>query len=214
MGSIPEASKPHVVCIPYPLQGHINPMLKLAKLLHHKGFYVTFVNTEYNHKRLLRSRGPNSLDGLPDFHFETIPDGLPPSDADVSQDIPSLSVSISKNGILPLCNLISKLNNTSSWERPPVTSIISDGCMSFTLDAAEKFGIPNVLFWTPSSCGFLGYMHYRHLVERGLTPLKGIIIIYIYILTVLFAINPTILISFVCITNLLTYLIIRTYVSF
>ena len=181
MGSIPEASKPHVVCIPYPLQGHINPMLKLAKLLHHKGFYVTFVNTEYNHKRLLRSRGPNSLDGLPDFHFETIPDGLPSSDADVSQDIPSLSVSISKNGILPLCNLISKLNNTSSWDRPPVTSIISDGCMSFTLDAAEKFGIPNVLFWTPSSCGFLGYMHYRHLVERGLTPLKGIIIIIIII---------------------------------
>ena len=32
-------------------KGHINPMLKLAKLLHHKGFYVTFVNTQYNHKR-------------------------------------------------------------------------------------------------------------------------------------------------------------------
>nr|POE52907.1 7-deoxyloganetin glucosyltransferase [Quercus suber] len=152
-------------------------MLKLAKLLHHKGFYVTFVNTEYNHKRLLRSRGPNSFDGLLDFHFETIPDGLPPSDADVGQEIPSLSVSISKNGLLPLCNLISKLNNTSSWDRPPVTSIISEGYMSFTLDIAEKFGIPNVLFWTPSSCGFLGYMHYRHLVERGLTPLKDIIII-------------------------------------
>jgi len=30
-----EAIRPHVVCIPYPLQGHINPMLKLAKLLHH-----------------------------------------------------------------------------------------------------------------------------------------------------------------------------------
>ncbi|KAK9989045.1 hypothetical protein SO802_029284 [Lithocarpus litseifolius] len=159
MGSTPEAIKPHVVFIPYPLQGHINPMLKLAKLLHHKGFM---------------SRGPNSLDGSPDFHFETIPDGLPPSDADVSQDIPYLSVSISKNGLLPLCNLISKLDNTSSWDRPPATSIISDGCMSFTFDAAEKFGIPNVLFWTPSSCGFLGYMHYRHLVERGLTPLKDV----------------------------------------
>ena len=36
MGSIPEAIRPHVDCIPYPLQGHINPMLKLAKLLHHR----------------------------------------------------------------------------------------------------------------------------------------------------------------------------------
>ncbi|KAK7840516.1 7-deoxyloganetin glucosyltransferase [Quercus suber] len=154
MGSIPEAIRPHVVCMPNPLQGHINPMLKVQP-------------------QTLRSRGPNSLDGSPDFHFENIPDGLPPSDADVSQDIPSLSVSISKNGLLPLCNLISKLNDTSSRDRLPVTSIISDGCMSFTLDAAEKFGIPNVLFWTPSSCGFLGYMHYRHLVERDVSHLTN-----------------------------------------
>ena len=144
MGSIRAATKPHVVCVPVPLQGHITPMLKLAKLLHHKGFHVTFVNTEYNHNRLLRSRGPNSLDGLPDFHFETIPDGLPPSDADVSQDIPSLVKSTIKTCLLPLCNLISKLNATSSSNVPPVTSIVSDGCMSFTLDAADKFGIPCV----------------------------------------------------------------------
>ena len=36
IGSIPEAIRPHVVCIPYPLQGQINLMLKLAKLLHHR----------------------------------------------------------------------------------------------------------------------------------------------------------------------------------
>ncbi|KAM3742372.1 hypothetical protein ACB098_07G065300 [Castanea mollissima] len=160
MGSITgaTATRPHVVCVPVPLQGHITPMLKLAKLLHHKGFHVTFVHTEYNCKRLLRSRGPNSLDGLADFHFEAIPDGLPPSDAD--------------NCLVPFCNLLYKLNDTSSSNVPPVTCIISDGCMSFTLDAADKFGIPDVQFWTPSSCGFLSYMHFRHLVERGLIPLK------------------------------------------
>ncbi|XP_065621324.1 7-deoxyloganetin glucosyltransferase-like [Quercus suber] len=113
-------------------------MLKLAKLLHHKGFHVTFVNTEYIHKRLLRSRGPNSLDGLPDFHFETITDGLPPVDADVSQDIIALAESTTKACLLPLCNLISKLNDTSSSNVPPVTCIVADGCMSFTLDAAES----------------------------------------------------------------------------
>ncbi|XP_030944697.1 7-deoxyloganetin glucosyltransferase-like [Quercus lobata] len=172
MSSIRAATKPHVVCIPVPLQGHINPMLQLAKLLRHKGFYVTFVNTEYNHKRLLRSRGSNSLDGLPGFHFETIPDGLPPSDADVSQDIPSLAESLPKTCLVPLCNLITKLNDTSSSNVPPVTCIVADGCMSFSIDAADKFGIPCVLLWTPSACGFLSYMHYRHLVERGLVPLK------------------------------------------
>ncbi|KAJ4827457.1 hypothetical protein Tsubulata_932976 [Turnera subulata] len=172
MGSLfASNNKPHAVCIPYPAQGHITPMLKVAKLLHHKGFHITFVNTEYNHKRLLKSRGPNSLDGLPDFRFETIPDGLPPVDADATQDIPSLCDSTSKNCLEPFRQLLSKLN-ASSADLPPVTCVVSDGVMSFTLDAAEELGLPIVLFWTTSACGFLAYAHYKHLIERGLVPLK------------------------------------------
>jgi glycerol-3-phosphate cytidylyltransferase-like family protein len=53
-------------------QGHIKAMLKFAKLLHCKGLHITFVNTEFNHKRILRSGGPVALDNLPGFHFETI----------------------------------------------------------------------------------------------------------------------------------------------
>lgn len=77
---ITTVEKPHAVCIPYPGQGHITPMLKLAKLLHFKGFQIPLVNTEFNHKRLLKSQGPDSLNGFPSFRFETIPDGLPESD--------------------------------------------------------------------------------------------------------------------------------------
>ncbi|ONK75581.1 uncharacterized protein A4U43_C03F18410 [Asparagus officinalis] len=44
--------------------------------------------------------------------------------------------------------------------------------MSFTLDAAEEFGLPEVLFWTTSACGFMAYLHYRDLIARGLVPLK------------------------------------------
>ena len=179
MGSVTASDKPHVVLIPYPAQGHVNPMLKLAKLLHNKGFFVSFVNTEYNHKRLLRSRGPNSLDGLSDFRFETIPDGLPPSDADATQDIPSLCVSTTKNCLAPFCALITKLNDPSYSPGPPVSCIVSDGVMSFTLDAAEKFGVPEVVFWTTSACGFLGYRHYRNLIRRGLIPLQGIVYRYL-----------------------------------
>ncbi|XP_060198919.1 7-deoxyloganetin glucosyltransferase-like [Lycium barbarum] len=164
--------KPHAVCIPYPAQGHINPMLKLAKILHHKGFHITFVNTEHNHRRLLKSRGPDALKGLPSFRFETIPDGLPPCDPDTTQDIPSLSKSTSTTCLGPFKELLTKLNNTSSPNVPPVSCIVSDGAMSFTLFAAQDFGIPEVLFRTPSACGLLAYKHYRHLVEKGYTPLK------------------------------------------
>jgi hypothetical protein len=87
-----EASKPHAVCVPFPAQGHVTPMMRLAKLLHWRGFHITFVNTEFNHMRLVRSKGPDHMKGLPDFRFETIPDGLPPSDRDATQDVPALYV--------------------------------------------------------------------------------------------------------------------------
>ncbi|GLT49940.1 hypothetical protein SLA2020_234630 [Shorea laevis] len=170
MGSL-VLEKPHAVCIPYPAQGHISPMLKLAKLLHHRGFHITFVNTEFNHKRLLKSRGSDSLNGLPSFRFNTIPDGLPPTDVDATQDIPSLCESTRKTCLAPFKELLRKLNDPSS-DNPRVSCIVSDGVMSFTLDAAQELGLPEVLFWTTSACGFLGYLHYRHLIERGYTPLK------------------------------------------
>ncbi|CAN6720643.1 unnamed protein product [Malus baccata var. baccata] len=138
--------KPHAVCIPFPAQGHITPMLQLTKLLNYKGFHITFVNTEFNHKRLLRSRGPNSLDGLPSFRFETIPDGLPPTDVNATQDISTLCLSIRKT--------------------------FSDVGMTLTLDEAQELGIPDVMFQTASACGLMCCLQYRPLIEKGFIPLK------------------------------------------
>lgn len=164
-------NKPHAVCIPFPAQGHINPMLKLAKILHSKGFHITFVNTEFNHQRLLKTQGSNTLNGYSSFQFETIPDGLPPAEnLDVTQDIPSLCKSTTETCLEPFKTLLSKLNGTITT--PPVSCIVSDGAMSFTLDAAGELGIPEVLFWTTSACGFLAYAHYNTLRENGFIPLK------------------------------------------
>ncbi|KAK6237975.1 hypothetical protein QUC31_003444 [Theobroma cacao] len=170
MGSV-ETRKPHAVCIPYPSQGHVTPMMQLAKLLHSRGFHITFVNTEFNHRRLIRSKGPDSVKGLPDFRFETIPEGLPPSDRDATQDVPALCDSTRKNCLAPFLELLSKLN--SSAQVPPVTCIISDGVMSFAIKAAEVLGIPEVQFWTASACSFMGYLQFSELLERGIIPFKN-----------------------------------------
>uniref|UniRef100_A0A6N2K8F9 Anthocyanidin 3-O-glucosyltransferase n=1 Tax=Salix viminalis TaxID=40686 RepID=A0A6N2K8F9_SALVM len=90
------ADKPHAVCFPSPAQGHIKSMIKLAKLLHYKGFHITFVNTEFNHRRLLKSRGPDAMNGFPDFQFESIPDGLPPNE-NATQDVAALCEAAMKN---------------------------------------------------------------------------------------------------------------------
>ncbi|KEH16177.1 UDP-glucosyltransferase family protein [Medicago truncatula] len=168
--------KPHVVMIPYPVQGHINPLFKLAKLLHLRGFHITFVNTEYNHKRLLKSRGPNALDGFADFCFETIPDGLTPvedDDGNVSQDILSLCKSIRKNFLHFFRELLARLDESAnSGLIPPVTSLVSDCYMSFTIQAAEEYALPILLYSPGSACSFLSVSHFRTLIDKGLIPLK------------------------------------------
>ncbi|KAK9742632.1 hypothetical protein RND81_03G187000 [Saponaria officinalis] len=178
MGSLVEntqANNFHAICVPCPAQGHIKPMFQLAKLLHAQGFHITFVHTEYNLGRLLRTRGPGSLDGLERFKYETIPDGLPPSDkADVTQDIPSLCHAIMTTFLDPFKKLFRKLiNNDSSSDSPLTTFIVSDSLMAFTIDAAREVGnVPLVWLWTASACGFLGYMQFRTLLNKGIVPFQ------------------------------------------
>ncbi|KAB5519201.1 hypothetical protein DKX38_023520 [Salix brachista] len=147
-------------------------MLKLAKLLHCKGFHVTFVNTEFNHRRLLKSRGPDSMNGLPDFRFESIPDGLPSSDENATQNIREISEA-SREGLLgPFNDMLDKLNDTESSDVPPVTCIVSDGFMPVAIDAAVMHEVPISLFFTISACSFMGFKQFLALREKGLTPLK------------------------------------------
>nr|BAF75889.1 glucosyltransferase [Dianthus caryophyllus] len=163
----------HAICVPYPAQGHIKPMFQLAKLLHAHGFHITFVHTEYNFHRMLRARGPTSVDGLERFRFETIPDGLPPSDnPDVTQDIPSLCHAIMTTFHEPFKNLVRKLVNDSG-SRSMNTFIVSDIVMPFTIDAAREVGnVPLVWLWTASGCGLLGYMQFRTLLNKGIVPFQ------------------------------------------
>jgi len=162
--------KAHAVCIAYPAQGHINPTLKLAKILHARGFHITFVHTEFNRNRLLRTHGPTALDGLPSFRFETIPDGLPMTDADATQDILSLSRSIELNCLGPFLDLLRRLNRSGG---PPVSCIVSDTTISFTVDAAGELGVQHISLWPASAASFLGVAQYEKLLQLGLVPFRG-----------------------------------------
>ncbi|BFG16590.1 7-deoxyloganetin glucosyltransferase [Prunus yedoensis var. nudiflora] len=169
MGSIP-SEPPHIVCIPFPAQGHVNPFMNLAKLLHSRGFHITMVYTEFNHSRLLRSKGPEAVKNSPGFRFETIPDGVPPSNPDATQSVTELLYYTKKHSVVPLRDLIVKLNSTEGL--PKVSCIISDGIMSFAIKVARELGIPEVQFWTASTCGLVAYLQFGELVKKGIFPLK------------------------------------------
>ncbi|XP_024973152.1 UDP-glycosyltransferase 85C1-like [Cynara cardunculus var. scolymus] len=172
-GAIINQKKPHVVFIPYPAQSHIKCMLKLARLLHQKGLNITFINTQSNHKRLLKSGGTfHWLDAAPGFQFKTVPDGLPDSNSDHevdphTQTIAELWSYLATNFFDSFLDLVAGLET-------PVTCIVSDGFMTYTnmLYAAEKLRVPIIIFWTLAACGFMGFYQLKILMEKGLVPLK------------------------------------------
>ncbi|KAL0309687.1 UNVERIFIED_CONTAM: UDP-glycosyltransferase 86A1 [Sesamum radiatum] len=81
--------RPHFIIIPPPFQGHINPSVQLTLKLASRGFTVTFVNTEFSHDQIRKSRkhlsnGEDDDDifagsresGL-DIRYRTVSDGFP-----------------------------------------------------------------------------------------------------------------------------------------
>ncbi|XXG76713.1 hypothetical protein AAC387_Pa08g1009 [Persea americana] len=167
-----EEKKPHVVCIPFPLQGHINPMLQLAKLLHSRGFFITFVHTDYTHKRL------STLDSFDGFRFEVISDGFSPSTVGEVQEYRNaehLCQSLKENCVASFRDLLMKLHHPSDGHR--VTCVVSDPIMTFILKVSEEMGIPEVIFCPTAACGFMAFTQYHELMRRGLVPLKSSIIL-------------------------------------
>ncbi|KAG2636648.1 hypothetical protein PVAP13_2NG416303, partial [Panicum virgatum] len=160
------AAKPHLVFFPFPSQGHITPALQLAGLLHRcHGFDVTFVHTERNRRRLLRARGPGALAGAPGFRFAAVPDGLPPSDEDAARDVAAL--------LLSLPTMVPHFKELVLSELPTASCrrlLVSD--VDPILRAAQEIGLPSVTFWVSSASSFMAMQQVRHLVAKGLVPLK------------------------------------------
>ncbi|GLJ28287.1 hypothetical protein SUGI_0556010 [Cryptomeria japonica] len=156
----------HALMLPYPAQGHVKPMMQLSKILAARGYYITFVNTDYIHDRMVKSGSAHS--GV-DFRFETISDELPPEHGRTHQ-IDELSESLVDNGPAQLENLVEKLKALP--DLPPFTCIVYDGCMSWAQKTATRLDIPGVSFWTPSACGFYIYLSWPLLKEMGYIPLK------------------------------------------
>ncbi|KAJ9562542.1 hypothetical protein OSB04_007702 [Centaurea solstitialis] len=165
-----DEKKPHVVFIPLPAQSHIKCMLKLATLLHHHGLHITFINTHSNHTRLLTSAAAHRLHGAPGFQFRSVPDGLLSTNSDGKEPIDTLA----QVAVYLRTHFLDSFLELVTGVETPVTCIISDGFMTFvgTPLAAEKLGVPIILFWTMAACGFMGFYQAKVLSERGIVPIE------------------------------------------
>lgn len=158
---------PHVVIFPLAAQGHVNCMLQLAELLALSGLHITFINAEHIHHRLLQHADIQArFAAYPYFRFKTISDGFP-IDHPRAGDHVMTTFNYVKSITKPLFEEL-----VAAPDRP-VTCIIADGILSFTIDIAQDLGLPIIAFRTISASSFWAYFCIPRMIDSGDLPIKG-----------------------------------------
>jgi hypothetical protein len=165
----------HVLIFPFPAQGHVNSMLKLAELLSLAGLHVTFLNTDFIQDRLNRYTNIQTrFSCYPGFQFKTISDGLPADHPRSSDLLFEVFGSLNSRTKLLLKEMLGDPNQLSSNTRPFLTCIIVDGIIGgFTSDVANELRIPIIYFRTISACCFWAYFSIPKIIEAGELPIRG-----------------------------------------
>ncbi|KAF5183525.1 Udp-glycosyltransferase 83a1 [Thalictrum thalictroides] len=162
-------SRPHLLVIPYPAQGHVMPLMELSHNLVDRGFKITFVNTEVTHKRVVASSS-NMADYEEFIHLVSIPDGMQAGE-DHNQH-GKLIDSMLK--VMPghLENLIKKINESNSGH-DRITCVIADEHLGWALEVAEKMSIPRAAFWPASTVLMALAFHIPKLIVDGIITAEG-----------------------------------------
>ncbi|KAK1368318.1 Glycosyltransferase [Heracleum sosnowskyi] len=147
---------PHALVLPYPAQGHINPMLQFCKRLVSKGIKVTLANTIYISKSMLADpQSPVSL--------ETYSDGFDEGGSGQAESTDIYLSTLRNVGSQTMGNLIKKLDQSGN----PVNVLIYDGFLPWALDVANNFGLKKAVFFTQTCAVNIIYYH----VYKGLISL-------------------------------------------
>ncbi|KAK4717627.1 hypothetical protein R3W88_015965 [Solanum pinnatisectum] len=154
-------NKIHCLVIPFPTQGHINPMLQFSKRLQHKGIEVTLVPTIHIFNKSMQELTSS-------ITIEPISDGY--DDVNglfCAKTIETYLESYQKVGSQALIQLIEKLKNKGN----PINCVIYDSFMPWILDVAKMFGLVSGVFFT-MSCAVENIFYHIQLKELKL-PVEG-----------------------------------------
>ncbi|KAL0392440.1 UNVERIFIED_CONTAM: UDP glycosyltransferase 9 [Sesamum radiatum] len=139
------ARKPHVLVVPYPGQGHINPALEFAKYLASKGVRITFITT-----KAVTKSAKSSLCGLLTIH--NVSDGS--EDVKDPESIEGyfkrFKTVFSKN----LARFIDEQTNAAQV-------IVYDSTMPWVLDIAHERGLRGASFFTQSCAVSAVFYHLK-----------------------------------------------------
>ncbi|XP_021908267.1 UDP-glycosyltransferase 84B1-like [Carica papaya] len=158
MGSTGEV---HVLMVTFPAQGHLSPLLKIAKRLVPKGIHVTIATLDYVRDRLLRSNNHSATlyttaaaSGSIDLKFFS--DGFS-LDFDRESNAERWFEALKTNGPKNLSALIA---NLAKERDVSFSCIISNNFMPWVTDVAEEQNIPSAVLWIQATAAYSVYYRY------------------------------------------------------
>ncbi|RVX23026.1 UDP-glycosyltransferase 87A1 [Vitis vinifera] len=152
-------SRPHVVAMPLPARGHLNPMMNFCKLLASRrdDVLITFVVTE-------EWLGFIGSDIKPDnIRFGTIPNIIP-SERVRAADLSGFYEAVMTKMEDPFEQLLNRLE-------PPVTTIVADTFLFWAVGVGNRRNIPVASFFPMSATLFSMFHHVDLLAQNGHHPI-------------------------------------------
>ncbi|KAK7271014.1 hypothetical protein RJT34_26592 [Clitoria ternatea] len=149
----------HCLVLPYPAQGHINPMLQFSKRLVQRGVKVTLVTVVSNWKTM-NNKNFTSIE------VESISDGYDDGGLAAAESLEVYKDTFWRVGPQTLTELVHSLAASGN----PANCVIYDAFLPWALDVAKKFGLLGAAFFTQSCSTNNIYRHvYKKLLELPLS---------------------------------------------
>ncbi|XP_057718809.1 UDP-glycosyltransferase 73C25-like [Arachis stenosperma] len=142
-----QTNQPHFILFPLMAQGHIIPMMDIAKLLAHRGVIVTIFTTPKNASRFSSVLSRAISSGL---QIRLIELPFPSKEAGLPEGSESFDMVTSSDAMVNFFHAITLLQKAAEelFEQitPKPTCIISDFCIPWTSQLAQKHNIPRISF--------------------------------------------------------------------
>ncbi|WCJ34773.1 UDP-Glycosyltransferase superfamily protein [Euphorbia peplus] len=157
------AATSHIVAMPYPGRGHINPMMNLCKLISLKkpDILITFVVTEEWYNLISNYKIP------PNIILRTIPNVIP-SERVRGDDFPNFLEAVGKKMESPFEVLLDRIIHDGF----PVDVIIADTYLDWIVRVGNRRNIPVASLWTKSATCFSVFYYFDLLRLNGHFPVK------------------------------------------
>ncbi|KAL3829282.1 hypothetical protein ACJIZ3_018084 [Penstemon smallii] len=144
--------KRHILLATFPAQGHINPSLQLAKRLINMGIQVTFFTSVYASKRMAKTTGLQSPNGITLVSFsDGYDEGLKPGG-----DGKHYMSEMKNRGLKALRDtLCAKIE-----QGHPVTCLVYSHLFAWAAEVARENHIPSALLWIEPATVLAIYYYY------------------------------------------------------